>query len=551
MDEQSGESSSFRPGAIAPARAQLGIPFLSTPAQLFWGAALIYCAWGRGCIDVQDAQIRYLVANRIWDAGSIHLTAEQADSIPGWLPRLASGEGVSFYGLGQSLTMLPAVIAADLATRALPEPRRSELRYLIAQFIYMTAFLPLCAALGIVFYFRLARRMGLEQRHALWSAVAFGFATPWLYYAKSSFLEVEVIAWFLAGLVFYPASGASSRRLVASALCFGATFHYRQEFLIPVALTAAVLFVRAVRRGDASLRSCAAFIGPILALGSLVLLHNYARSGSVLASMPGELPEWHEPMLAAYPGENLAFIWLGVEKGLLWYCPVLGAAMLLLLPSGRRWSPSFLPAALPLGAFVLFVASLNWSRTEGGWGPRYLLPAVPFVMLALSWSLAPLAARARGRAALALLIGAASAVQFAIAFEPHYTPVEQTRRVNESLAGRGDGVRIDGWRRSMLLGRLRNLGVPVGDPPEVARAWRSVEVQHLRLPAGENLWWLKLGRKLGGGGVGVAIAVLGAVLAVAGAALICAGLLRGARLRPSRRIPGALGERGAEFAGLP
>ena len=102
--------------------------------------------------------------------------------LPGtWLPRTEDGRGISFYSIGQSISMLPGIVVGDLVSRVFPD-RKEELRYLIPQFLLMTVQIPLCSALALLAFFLLARRLDLSPTISLWTTFAFGFGTSWLFY---------------------------------------------------------------------------------------------------------------------------------------------------------------------------------------------------------------------------------------------------------------------------------------------------------------------------------------------------------------------------------
>ena len=78
-------------------------------------------------------------------------------------------------------------------------------------------------------------------------------------------------------------------------------------------------------------------------------------------------------------------------KGIWWFSPVLvlSLASPLLLPR-RRWRESWLPLAL-LVLYVVLYATIRGAQWQGGtgWGARYMVPLIPFLMLgslpAIDW----------------------------------------------------------------------------------------------------------------------------------------------------------------------
>ena len=76
---------------------------------LFFAMFLLLAAGSRGTISNIDTQIRYMVAWRIYDDASVHPHPDELLATGGEFATGRHGDPVSPYGLGQSITMLPAV----------------------------------------------------------------------------------------------------------------------------------------------------------------------------------------------------------------------------------------------------------------------------------------------------------------------------------------------------------------------------------------------------------------------------------------------------------
>jgi hypothetical protein len=171
--------------------------------------------------------------------------------------------------------------------------------------------------------------------------------------------------------------------------------------VFPICLGAA-LFVEAWRSKRSGRRwSClASFIAGGLPAALLLGGYHYLATGS-----PFRLPysfEMHEEFAYHRQGWGLPIGWpkldvvgellLGRRRGLLWYCPILIVApvgwvqMIRLKRSGL--------AAVIAGVFlgVLWI-NAGFPMWDGGWsaGPRFLLPAIPLLMLPVGvWLAEPL-----------------------------------------------------------------------------------------------------------------------------------------------------------------
>jgi hypothetical protein len=115
-----------------------------------------------------------------------------------------------------------------------------------------------------------------------------------------------------------------------------------------------------------------------LPFAGLALLYNYARWGNVFAA-------GYDLSSEAGIRENIAVgLWgmfLSPGKSVFLYSPPLLAGLVGLPRAIRRW-PHFLPAALlTVGPPVLVYARLLFWSGDYAWGPRYLVFAVPVMLL--------------------------------------------------------------------------------------------------------------------------------------------------------------------------
>ncbi len=134
-----------------------------------------------------------------------------------------------------------------------------------------------------------------------------------------------------------------------------------------------------------TLRAIIAFCLPILIIGLILLTFNFTRYG--------------DPFNTGYlPNETFSGIWLdGIigqlispGRGLLIYCPILILSFIGLIPFSRRF-----PAEATVAVSVILIHLLlygKWFMWHGGyaWGPRFMIPTLPFWGLFL----APVVAKA-------------------------------------------------------------------------------------------------------------------------------------------------------------
>ena len=278
----------------------------------------------------------------------------------------------SKYGLGQSLAALPLYVAGA-GWRAVTNTGHAPRSAVLLLNSLLTA-----GTAGLLLV--VARELGQTTRTGIMLALAYGLCSPaWVY--THTFFSEPLVAFLLTGaalaLVRYShkekirwlvlAGGALGLALLtrvnaAAALpAFGAylIMHWRAKRL------PAQLMVR-----QASVAAAAFAIG----IG-LMIAYNLLRFGNPF-DFGYHTNNWQTPLLKGLYGLTLS-----PGKGILWYAPVVVLGLAGLRSFARRWLPeAVLCAGVSAGYLLLHSVYTYW---EGGWswGPRLILPALPFVLL--------------------------------------------------------------------------------------------------------------------------------------------------------------------------
>ena len=212
-----------------------------------------------------------------------------------------------------------------------------------------------------------------------------------------------LITAFGLGSLAFPYSGVMINHLLNACLLFGAwcllgrTRLTTWSSLIAGLLTGAAVLTESLAAPAAVLflfyaalthkKTVAAFLAGLALPLAVLATHNYLSFGSPLANnnsiqsatfnTPGAL--WG---MLAWP-DPIRFLWLTLHpfRGLFFTCPVLLVSLLSLPWPPRRWAAG-LKSGIPLAIVAYhFLFNMSFNGWTGGWGvgPRYLIPALPFL----------------------------------------------------------------------------------------------------------------------------------------------------------------------------
>ncbi len=397
---------------------------------------------------------------------------------------------------------------------------------------------PLLAALTAVLVLLAARRLHVERPFAWFAALSYGLST----FAWPQSMEGldDGTATFLLFLSFYlllrirarlaQLEYASILELAALGSCLGLTVMTRSQTLLAVFVLCAATEV-IMTRGYAVLRETpwgpnreGALPGSQAALAIVLPLLGTILGGSVFQMAMGQA--WRPAGFAFWssPGHllsGIAGLLISPGHGLIWMAP-----LVLLVPVGfariRRRGERLTERVL-VGVFLatLLPAAANplW---HGGWtyGPRLLLPSLPFLWLAVALGLRRSQGGAVGRAAVAGLFALGSLIQVAGVLTQPATHLDLVNQANEQGPGfSGDPAPTPAedslnwigaahwdlslaapWVHLRIL-RQRVAGLGEGFDPEYL--WGrddldALEPSHPQLRGFGHLAWVDLGQRLDG-----------------------------------------------------
>ena len=244
-------------------------------------------------------------------------------------------------------------------------------------------------ALSAVLIFLITRRLGYHSQVALALTLLFGLATLAWPYASFDFAEPG-IALALLGTLYFLLRGVQDRQLgwvlLASVIILGGIsirFVTALNLILLAPLPALVSLQssqRLLRSLGWALARTLVFLVPIAALGTAAL-----AALVTLYDVPAPMPEDLVDYFTNWP--NLP-VWIGLYGNLLSpgksvfiYAPPLILALFGSYPFIARHKWWALPCAgIPLLYLIAYSVTGDWYGGDS-WGPRYLVPAVPLLLI--------------------------------------------------------------------------------------------------------------------------------------------------------------------------
>jgi 4-amino-4-deoxy-L-arabinose transferase-like glycosyltransferase len=483
----------WRDTAGEPARAASPPRDLVAATLLGLGVLALLLLVSPGALGPLDGQSMYQFTRSIVERGDF--------TVSGAVYGVAGlhGQFYSKYGPGQSLLAVPLYVAGRAMAPLVPVSLRPEVPTLAASLLPALA-----TALAVAVLMLAARELGASRRGAMFLSLIYLLATPAIVYATQWFSEALTACTLL--VAFYlllierarprawhlPASGAALALAVATRL--------------DAVLIVPPLLLYAVSGGRLTAGRLMAILSPLaLALAGLGL-YDQARFGSPLETgySGGDVfavRDTHPVRSLSSLAEGLYGLLLSPGKGLLFYAPPV-----LLAPFGAvaLWARRRAEAVTLLAVIAVYaLAHANLLiRWLGGWswGPRFLMPVLPFAVLLLVPLLRPGLERGRltrGVLLVLALVGVvvqipAVAVQQPTAYirtlEVRYGIVDAPHQV--ALTERMEADYVSQPDLSPIVGSWRMLGAPSTwqAPTQSDAAW----VARKFVAFAPHTWWRML-----------------------------------------------------------
>lgn len=341
---------------------------------LFILLLILYLTTLGGQFFISDGAAMFATTQSLVEYGS--WTVAPNPGLPQVIPG-ADGQFYSMYDPGQPLAAIPFYVIGRLLA-GLPGGDVYALTTLVVSLLPQIA----TALSGLVLY-RILKRLFDAENPALLTVILWGTGT--LVWPYSKFFFPEALLTLCLLLAFYALLQAGTWRWAAvlAGAALGYAFAIRASALIYALLLLGFIFIQGRTGGHRwTLRDYALFVAGLIPFGLLFLWHNHLRFG--------------DPFTSGYQGQGfttpfsvgLVGLLFSPGRSLFIYVPLLIPALSLCL--FRLWRERRDLAVFTLAMLLtplIFYAS--WWTWHGGWswGPRFLVPALPFLMLPVGFVL--------------------------------------------------------------------------------------------------------------------------------------------------------------------
>jgi hypothetical protein len=311
------------------------------------------------------------------------------------------------HGVVEPLVKLPFALAGRALAPLFPASTRFAERFI--------ALLPLLeTALLATLLFLWASRLARDPRWGLTAALGAAFCTLLWPYAYTGLEPTQGLVLFLAGYVALGADDepiSGRRRLgrtVGFVLLAALSIATKRTGLLLLPAVAYLVYLYFWRRSAPASRRRAALATGLSLLFVLAVHHanDVLRSGYYPPWSNGEfLRRFVEKNPVRLASHVLTLLFSG-NKGLIVFAPAAALALTTLPAVWRRHRELAIFTLLVLSGLLAGYAVVGVPADET-WGPRYLYPAIPLLLLCLSlaWGRRRLAAYRKAGLALALLLG--------------------------------------------------------------------------------------------------------------------------------------------------
>ncbi len=331
---------------------------------------LIYILIGGGRIPSSDEVTMYMLTQSIVDRHDFSVS--KGNVVVG-----EDGRTYAKAGIGQAILAVPLYAVAKSAAHFVPDPFKT-----LAQRAVVSIFNAFVGAAICVLFFSFCLFLGYTQRVSFWLCVGLGLCTFLTFYNKSFLLEPLRTLCLLGAVYFffrYTQTHLAGDFFLSGLFC-GLGPLVKITFVKNIGIIGLFLCYFLLKQKKAVYwKNTGWFMLPQIVCAIGLLVYNHIIFGSPFAS--GYSQEGSTDLFSTPLWVGLYGLLVSSGKGFFWYAPI---AMLGLFGFNKLHSRfpqlAFLIAAICLFNCLFYAKFVAWAG-DGSWGPRYLTPLLPLIIL--------------------------------------------------------------------------------------------------------------------------------------------------------------------------
>ena len=377
----------------------------------YLGIACLYLLTSSGRIAGRDALAMFKVAANIVEHASVSAEPCQAGPAMPQCVKGIDGRNYSSYGVFPSVAVAPVFFLAGPVSSI----ARMEKTIIAGFFVSM-----LCALIAAIVPAAMAHwvtLMGYSWRAAVFTGIVCSFGSPFWHYGVKEFYSEPYMALGLVISALLLLHGDSSNAFAVAGLFLGVACASRIVAVLEVPLFVAVFAYR-VWRVPGRITNLVFFLAPLGAVLAGMGILNRLHYGSFFRTAY-QANFTLSGMFSTPMYEGIFGYLFGGDTSLILFCPII---LLSAWGFSKLFRTNGLDATLCLGTFVfhtMLLAKYEEWNSEWSYGPRFLIPVLPFALLPLCTLFeSRLASARRGQIAAYTLLAISIAINIPSAMYP-------------------------------------------------------------------------------------------------------------------------------------
>ena len=296
----------------------------------------------------------------------------------------ADGKLYSPYGIGMPLLLIPFYFAGHILAgvfKAVPHD-------------YITNFITggmnsICSAFSVIVLFKILVNLGYKDRTTIWAVFIYAFSTMAFVYVRSGFSDPMLTLMYLCAMLYlfkFKNSKKTTDLLISGIfLAYSILIKKNAGIMMPVYFGYVVSLSYENRDYREMAKNVIIYLTPFILAGVVMAYMNYEIFGSILKTEHGDIIETFKKTL---PGKHfikgIYYYLFSSGKGYFFYNIPLILSLFGISSALKKYKKEGIFILFLVLAHLVFYAHVFKRGSLFSWGPRYLLPTVPLMIIFLA-----------------------------------------------------------------------------------------------------------------------------------------------------------------------